>query len=92
MTREEIIRSKLGAALAPEGLKIENQSAQHHGHAGAGDETHFKVTIIARAFEGKPRLERHRMVNETLKIELEGGLHALAIRALTPAEARGLAI
>lgn len=92
MNRQEILESKLKAAFAPEGLKIENESALHHGHAGAGDETHFRVMIVAHAFEGKSRVERHRMVNEALAIELAGGLHALAIRALTPAEARGLSL
>ena len=92
MDREESIRSKLNAAFAPEGLKIENESALHQGHAHAGEDTHFRVSIVSLAFEGKSRVERHRMVNEALAIELEGGLHALAIRALTPAEARGLSL
>jgi BolA protein len=92
MSRQDIIQSKLQAAFVPEGLKIENESALHRGHAGAGEETHFRVMIVALAFEGKSRLERHRMVNEALAIELAGDLHALTIRALTPAEARGLAL
>jgi BolA protein len=90
MDRQAIIQAKLQAAFAPEALKIENESALHHGHAGAGQDTHFRVMIVSLAFDGKSRLERHRMVNEALAIELEGGLHALSVRALTPAEARGL--
>lgn len=92
MNRRDIIESKLKAAFAPDALKIENESALHHGHTGAGDETHFRVAIVSLAFEGKSRVERHRMVNEALAVELAGGLHALAIRALTPAEARGLSL
>jgi BolA family transcriptional regulator, general stress-responsive regulator len=38
-------------------------------------------------FRGKTRLERHRMVNETLSSELEGRVHALAIHASAPEEA-----
>ena len=90
VNREAAIRSKLQAAFAPEALIVENESHRHHGHAGAGADTHFKVTIVSKAFEGKPRIERHRMVNDILSIELSMGLHALAIKALTPAEARGL--
>jgi BolA protein len=90
MDRQAIIQSKLQAAFAPEALKVENESALHHGHEGAGTDTHFRVMIVSLAFEGKSRLERHRMVNEALAIELAGSLHALTIRALTPAEARGL--
>jgi BolA family transcriptional regulator, general stress-responsive regulator len=92
MDREAAIRSKLQAAFAPDALNVENDSHRHHGHAGAGADTHFKVSIVSKAFEGKGRVERHRMVNDILSIELSSGLHALAIKALTPAEARGLAI
>jgi BolA protein len=42
---------------------------------------------VAEAFRGKSRLERHRLVNETLVAELKGGVHALAIHAAAPGEA-----
>jgi BolA protein len=35
---------------------------------------------------GKGRIERHRMVNETLAAELKAGVHALAIHASAPGE------
>ena len=38
-------------------------------------------------FQGKSPVERHRQVNAALKEELAGPVHALAIKALTPAEA-----
>jgi BolA protein len=44
------------------------------------------VYIVAEAFRGKSRLERHRMINETLVGELTGGVHALAIHASAPGE------
>jgi BolA protein len=47
------------------------------------------VYIVAHAFNGKSRIERHRMVNETLIGELERSVHALAIRALAPGEDKG---
>jgi BolA family transcriptional regulator, general stress-responsive regulator len=92
LDRESAIRSKLQAAFAPEALEVQNESHRHHGHAGAGSDTHFRVTIVSKAFEGKARLERHRMVNDILSTELGSGLHALAIKALTPNEARGLSL
>ena len=60
-----------------------DESHQHAGHAGhrPGGETHFRVYIVSEAFQGKSRLERHRLVNETLAGELAGGVHALAIHA-----------
>lgn len=92
MDREASIRAKLEAAFAPEALSVENESHKHAGHAGAGAETHFRVAVVSRVFAGKSRVERHRMVNEALQLELDGGLHALAIRALSPAEERGTSL
>jgi len=92
MSVESSLKSKLKAAFAPDVLDVENESDRHKGHAHAGAETHFRVRIISRAFEGKTRLERHRMVNEILGDELKGPVHALAISALTPGEARGVSL
>jgi BolA protein len=41
---------------------------------------------VSRAFEGKSRVERHRMINTLLAAELAGPIHALAIRATVPGE------
>ncbi len=94
MSVETVIREKLSKAFAPSELIVENESAKHAGHAGARDrlgrttgETHFRVTVISNEFEGQSRVERHRRVNEVLRDELQGPVHALAIKALTPAEA-----
>jgi BolA protein len=89
MARRDFIAEKLTKAFAPASLKVIDESHQHAGHAGhrEGGETHFRVYIVAEAFRGKSRLERHRMVNETLVAELKGGAHALAIHAAVPGEA-----
>jgi BolA protein len=86
-TRDRIIQ-KLSKAFAPELLDVIDESHRHEGHAGhrPGGETHFRVHIVSNAFRGKSRLERHRMVNETLSGELKGGVHALAIHAAAPGE------
>jgi BolA protein len=41
---------------------------------------------VSEAFRGKSRIERHRMINQTLSGELAGGVHALAIHASAPGE------
>jgi len=94
MTVEKSIREKLEKAFAPSDLAVENESGKHAGHAGARDhlgrvtgETHFRVRVVSSHFEGKSRVERHREVNAVLREELAGPVHALAIKALTPAEA-----
>jgi BolA family transcriptional regulator, general stress-responsive regulator len=88
MPVHDVITEKLTAAFAPESLRVVDESRQHAGHAGhrPGGETHFRVYIVAEAFKGKTRIERHRMINETLARELAGGVHALAIHAAAPGE------
>ena len=65
---------------------MQDESHQHAGHAGSrpGGETHYRVYIVSEAFQGKSRIERHRMVNTALAQELAGGVHALAIHASAP--------
>jgi BolA protein len=88
MARRDLITEKLRNAFAPARLEVVDESHRHEGHAGhrPGGETHFRVYIVAEAFKGKSRLERHRMVNETLADELADGVHALAIHASAPGE------
>ena len=90
MARRDLIAEKLTKAFAPTSLDVVDESHQHAGHAGhrEGGETHFRVYIVAEAFRGKSRLDRHRMINETLAGELAGGVHALAIHASAPGEGR----
>jgi len=88
MSVADTIRRKLTDALAPTRLDIVDDSARHAGHSGAapGGESHFKVTVVADAFENKSRIERHMLVNEALAEELRGPVHMLQIKAMTPAE------
>jgi len=84
------IRRKLETALAPADLRVKDESHLHVGHAGAreGGQSHFRVLIVAEAFEGKTRVERQRAVNVALAEELAGPIHALAMKTLTPTEAK----
>jgi len=88
MSTREVIAEKLKRAFAPQRLEVVDESHRHEGHAGhrPGGETHYTVYIVSDAFQGKSRLERHRMVNELLSNELKGGVHALAIHASAPEE------
>jgi BolA protein len=88
MRTADLITQKLTEAFAPQSLRVEDESHQHAGHAGhrPGGETHYRVYIVSDAFKGKTRLQRHRMINETLAGELAGGVHALAIHAAAPGE------
>ncbi|GJD48098.1 DNA-binding transcriptional regulator BolA [Methylobacterium crusticola] len=83
------IRTTLEERLAPTALSVVDESHQHAGHSGwrEGGETHVRLDVVSAAFEGKTRVERHRMVNGLLDEAFGRGLHALALRARTPAEA-----
>src|SRR4029079_12419587 len=84
---QQRIASKLTSALSPVHLDVVNESHQHS--VPPGSETHFKVLVVSPAFEGRSLIERHRAVNAALADELKGGVHALTIRALTPAQWEG---
>lgn len=88
MLTADLITQKLTAALAPQSLKVDDESHLHAGHAGHREsgQTHYRVYIVSDAFKNKTRLERHRMINGILSAELAGGVHALAIHATAPGE------
>jgi stress-induced morphogen len=44
------------------------------------------VEVISNVFEGKKRIDRHRLVHQILHEELNGGVHALALKLTAPSE------
>jgi BolA protein len=83
------IRERL-AALEPLELELVDESEKHAGHAGArpGGNTHWRLSIVSRAFAGKPVVARHRMVYQALGELMQDPIHALAIEARAPGETR----
>jgi BolA protein len=81
------IRARL-ATLQPERIELVDESEAHRGHAGyrEGGNTHWRLTIIAPAFAGKPTVARHRMVYQALGELMQHPIHALAINARAPDE------
>ncbi len=88
MTLHDWMTETLTRELHPVRLSVEDESAQHAGHGGwrEGGETHFRIDVVAEAFAGKSRIERHRLVNTLLGEAFGRGLHALAIQAKSPTE------
>jgi BolA family transcriptional regulator, general stress-responsive regulator len=82
------ITARLHSALMPERLVVTDDSARHRGHAGHDPrgESHFTVEIVAAAFAGATRVQRHRLVNQALAELLTERVHALAIVAKAPGE------
>lgn len=89
MSTEQTMREQLMEALEPTRLEVVNESHLHAGHAGSPGtgESHFSVLVVSKVFEGRSRLERHRLVNGALADLLRNKVHALAIKAYAPGEA-----
>jgi BolA protein len=85
-TKVEQLRLALERELAPVSLEIIDDSAKHAGHAGAREGGHFRVAVVAAAFEGRSQLERHRLVYAAVAPLMGQGVHALSIVARTPDE------
>ena len=51
------------------------------------DGVHFEAVVVADAFAGKLPLARHRLVYATLGDLMNGEIHALSLKTLTPEEA-----
>ncbi len=84
MTIESIIEDKLMSAFTPIHLDVINESHQHN--VPQGSESHFKVILVSRDFEGERLIKRHRAVNKILATELAEHIHALALHTYTEKE------
>lgn len=84
MTIEAIIEEKLLSAFSPLHLDVINESHQHN--VAPGSESHFKVIIVSKDFEGERLIKRHRAVNSILASELSENIHALALHTYTEKE------
>jgi len=55
-----------------------------------GDGSHFEAVVVSPAFAGLTPIKKQRLVMDTVREQLASGeLHALSIKALTPAEGVG---
>lgn len=70
----EDVKRYIAAGLDCEVLQVE------------GDGRHFSALIVARAFEGRNRVQRHQLVYAALGERMREQVHALSMRTLTPAE------
>lgn len=81
-----LIEERLRESFSPIRLAVIDESHLHAGHGGwrEGGGTHYRVEVVADAFVGKSRVERHRLVNAALDEAFAQGLHALAVKAEAP--------
>ena len=84
MSTAQIIEEKLSGRFDLAHLDVVNESGNHN--VPDGSETHFKVVIVAEAFDGQRKVARHQQVYALLADQLEGPVHALALHTYTPDE------
>ena len=85
--RLERIRHAVETALSPDTVEVIDESHLHAGHAGAQSGLgHFRVNIVANAFEGRSLIQRHRLVYDAVGDMMTTDIHALSINASTPGE------
>ena len=80
LDRIQILLEELG----PSHLQVSDFSHEHSGRSGS--ESHIKIVIAGDIFQGKNRVQRHRMIYGRLNKELEAGLHALQLHIFTEEE------
>ena len=72
----------------PKFFSVLDVSEQHRGHQNFKEdvESHFEIIIVSEKFKNLNRIERHRMVNKTLKKEFLSDLHSVIIKTYTSEE------
>lgn len=87
----EAIVQKLGV-LEPVSLDVVDETSKHASHIGVNKgacETHFDIEIVSPKFQSLSLIDRHRIIYKLLEEEVQPGrVHALTIKAKTPAEAQ----
>lgn len=68
------------AELTPSHLEVIDESEDHRGHSGwrEGGQTHFRIRMASPRFAGLGRVQRHRLVHQTLG-DIVPRIHALAL-------------
>ena len=83
MNLAEIIKIRL-ATLNPISLEIQDDSAQHVGHAGNTGGGHFTLKIVSSQFTQKSQIMRHRLIYQALTDLIPQQIHAISILAISP--------
>ena len=76
MIEPEKVAAKIRDAIGDADIEVEDLT---------GGQDHFEVTVVSEAFEGKRRIQQHRMIYDALEAELEDEtIHALSLSTSTP--------
>jgi BolA protein len=76
-----IIKNRLQMAFSPTQLEVQDDSAQHQGHAGSQSGAgHYTIFIAADCFRGLSRVAIHREIYRVLNDLIPEQIHALQIK------------
>ena len=76
--------------------RVRERLEEHFGemvevHDLTGTDNHFEVRVVSAEFEGKTPIERHKLVYAPLRDWIDDDtVHALSVRAYTPAQHESL--
>ena len=88
LKRKNTIENLILKNYKPKFFSVIDVSEQHRGHQNfrEGVESHFEIIIVSEKFTNLSRIERHRMVNRTLKEEFLSDLHSVVLKTYTSEE------
>ncbi len=88
MKRKTNIENLILKNYEPEFFSVTDVSEQHRGHQNFKEdvESHFEIIIVSKKFKNLNRIERHRMVNQSLREEFLSDLHSIIIKTYTKEE------
>ena len=85
MKRKLNIEKTILENYKPYFFSVLDVSEQHRGHQNFKEnvESHFEITIVSKKFTNIKMIDRHRMVNKSLKKEFLSDLHSIIIKTYT---------
>ena len=85
LKRKDTIENLILKNYEPKFFSVIDISEQHRGHQNFKEdvESHFEIIIVSENFTNLSRIERHRMVNQTLKEEFLSDLHSVILKSYT---------
>ena len=88
MKRKINIENLILKNYEPQFYSVLDVSEQHRGHQNFKEdvESHFEIIIVSEKFRNLKRMERHRMVNKSLKEEFLSDLHSVTLKTYTMEE------
>ena len=85
LKRKSNIENLILKIYEPEFFSVLDVSEQHRGHQNFKEdvESHFEIIIVSEKFKNLNRIDRHRMVNQSLREEFLSDLHSVIIKTYT---------